>query len=190
MLSVLLCMEQGRQPVFGYDLQRHEDEMRKQKKDRQEQRQALSAYDQWQRMQGKKAISPHVRESHAREPHRTSPRSLRAERAKRYDEYEAIKRRRALASTIRRSHRTRKRDKATKKTLARQAQNTVRRKKEIQSILSDKAPDDTVGHITSFLGIDRYPQTGGKRRPTKRRKNLRKRLARKRRSHRNRRGRR
>jgi len=181
-------LEKGRRPVFGYDLQRHEEEMGKQQRDRQEQHQALSAYDQWRLMQGEKAISPHFRESHAREPHRTSPKSLRAERAKRYEEYEAIKRRRASASTIQRSHRTRKRDKATKRTLARQAQNTVRRKKEIQSILSDKAPGDTVGHITSFLGIDSYPQTGGKRRPTKRRKTLRKRLARKRRSHRNRRG--
>ena len=42
----------------------------------------------------------------------------------------------------------------------------------------------------AFLGIDRYPQTGGKLRKmyTKRRKNLRKRKPRKRRSQRNRRG--
>ena len=208
-----MYMERSGQPVFGLDLWRHGDEMRKQEKDRQEQRQALSAYDQWRLMQGEKAISPRVRGSHARDPHRTSPRSLHAERAKRYEEYEAIKRKRALAESVRRSHRTRKREKATKQTLARHAQNTVRRRREARSILSRKLPGDTVGHIDSFLGIDRYPQTEGmrsacrkeregkgkerkgkgrkgkgKKKDTKRRKKVRKRPARKRRSHRNRRG--
>ena len=159
MLSVLLCMEQH---------------------------QSLYEYDKWRLMQGERAISPHVRASHAREPRRMSRHYLQAQRDKRYQEFEAIKRLRTLADTVRRQQIIRKREKATKKTLARNAQNAVRRRNQIKNILSQRAPYDTVRHIDSFLGIDRYPD-GGKRMPTRRRNNLRKRLARKRRSLRNRR---
>ena len=111
------------------------------------------------------------RAAHARSQRRTNPNSDFADRYKRYEEYETIKRRQALADTIRRGARRRKREKATKKALARQAQTTVRRKQEIQRILSRKAPGDTIKNINAFLGMDRFPQAGGKRKPkTKRRR--------------------
>ena len=151
-------------------LRQMRDEARWYERDQEEQRQALTAYDQWRLMQAREAISPRSRAAHARSQRRTNPNSNFADRYKRYEENETIKRRQALADTIRRSARRRKREKATKKALARQAQTTVRRKQEIQRILSRKAPSDTIKKINSFLGMDRFPQAGGKTKRRRRRR--------------------
>ena len=126
MLSVLLCMEQDdlfqREALSTYDQWRPPH--------------AHSAYDQWRLMQGERAISPHVRAYHAIEPRRTSQQYLQDQRHKRFEEFEAIKRLRRLSWLVNLQQATRKREKATKKTLARNAQNAVRRRDQITNILS------------------------------------------------------
>ena len=156
-----------------YDQARQiEDGIGRREQERQGQRRALSVYDQWRLMQAVEAITPQSRGAHTRAGRRINAEQERIELCylpERYEECKAIKRRRALAATIRRSARRRKQEKATKKALARHAQNTVRSKKAIQNVLSRKAPPGPITNINDFLGKRHYQQIGGKRRRSKRR---------------------